>query len=121
MERYGSSELRFSLMALTKDRIELYQEQLEELDGLLLSLPEDAEEERKRLHGDRSFLEHKLQLEKEKRARWHVSVDFILGVRSGYVRLTASMLDIREKTCFGNTILCHLSTTCFVFLQNVKS
>ncbi|KAI9244685.1 ubiquitin carboxyl-terminal hydrolase [Phascolomyces articulosus] len=71
MEKYGASELHFSLMALTKDRIELYQEQMEEVDGMLLSLPEDATEERRRLDDDRNLLGHKLQLEKEKRARWH--------------------------------------------------
>ena len=73
MEKYGASELHFSLMALTKDRIELYQEQMEEVDGMLLSLPDDATEERRRLDEDRNLLAHKLQLEKEKRARWHVS------------------------------------------------
>ncbi|KAI8143233.1 ubiquitin carboxyl-terminal hydrolase [Fennellomyces sp. T-0311] len=71
MERYGASELHFSLMALTKDRIELYQEQMEEVDGMLLSLPDSAQDERRRLDEDRNLLEHKLQLEKEKRARWH--------------------------------------------------
>ncbi|KAI7854014.1 ubiquitin carboxyl-terminal hydrolase [Circinella umbellata] len=71
MEKYGASELHFSLMALTKDRIELYQEQMEEVDGMLLSLPDDAIEERRRLDEDRNLLAHKLQLEKEKRARWH--------------------------------------------------
>ncbi|KAI9488263.1 ubiquitin carboxyl-terminal hydrolase [Zychaea mexicana] len=71
MEKYGASELHFSLMALTGDRIDLYQEQIEEVDGLLLSLPDDATDERRRLDEDRNLLEHKLQLEKEKRARWH--------------------------------------------------
>lgn len=77
MERYGGSELHFSLMALTRDRIELLQEQIEETDGLLLSLPEDAVDERTRLNEQRGDLEHKLQLEKDKRKRWHVS-DMIL-------------------------------------------
>ncbi|CEG81200.1 hypothetical protein RMATCC62417_15427 [Rhizopus microsporus] len=71
MEQYGASELHFSLMALTKDRIELYEEQIEELDGLILSLSEDAVEERNRLNSERSVLTHKLQIEKEKRQRWH--------------------------------------------------
>ncbi|CDS07653.1 hypothetical protein LRAMOSA01602 [Lichtheimia ramosa] len=71
MERYGGSELHFSLMALTRDRIELLQEQIEETDGLLLSLPEDAVDERTRLNEQRGDLEHKLQLEKDKRKRWH--------------------------------------------------
>ncbi|ORY91068.1 ubiquitin carboxyl-terminal hydrolase [Syncephalastrum racemosum] len=70
MSQYGASELHFSLMALTRDRVELYEEQIEELDGMLLSLPEDSTE-RTRLNGDRTILEHKLHLEKEKRARWH--------------------------------------------------
>ncbi|KAI8393983.1 ubiquitin carboxyl-terminal hydrolase [Radiomyces spectabilis] len=70
MARYGSAELHFSLMALTKDRLEMYEEQMEEFDALLLSLPGDSED-RKRLNAERNFLEHKLQLEKEKRARWH--------------------------------------------------
>ena len=73
MEQYGGSELHFSLMALTRDRIELLQEQIEEMDGLLLSLPEDAQGERTRLNEQRGDLEHKLQLEKDKRKRWHVS------------------------------------------------
>lgn len=77
MERYGGSELHFSLMALTRDRIELLQEQIEETDGLLLSLPDDADNERVRLNAQRGDLEHKLQLEKEKRKRWHVS-DLVL-------------------------------------------
>ncbi|KAI9314037.1 ubiquitin carboxyl-terminal hydrolase [Dichotomocladium elegans] len=71
MDRYGVSELHFSLMALTRDRIELYEEQIEEVDGLLLSLPEHAGEERSRLNADRRELEQKLQLEREKRERWH--------------------------------------------------
>lgn len=73
MEGYGASELHFSLMALTKDKLELYEEQIEELDGLLLSLSEDATAERNKLNHERSELEHKLQLEKDKRGRWHVS------------------------------------------------
>ncbi|KAG0169664.1 ubiquitin carboxyl-terminal hydrolase [Apophysomyces sp. BC1034] len=71
MGQYGAAELHFSLMALTGDRVELYEEQMEEIDGLLLSLSDDAENERKRLNGERNFLEHKLHLEKGKRARWH--------------------------------------------------
>ncbi|KAF7722244.1 ubiquitin carboxyl-terminal hydrolase [Apophysomyces ossiformis] len=71
MERYGAAELHFSLMALTADRIDMYEEQMEEIDGLLLSLPEEADAERKRLNGERNFLEHKLHLEREKRERWH--------------------------------------------------
>ncbi|KAG0756748.1 hypothetical protein G6F24_010946 [Rhizopus arrhizus] len=71
MKQYGASELHFSLMALTKDRIELYEEQIEELDGLILSLSEDLVEERNRLNHERSMLTHKLHLEKEKRQRWH--------------------------------------------------
>lgn len=74
MSRYNETELHFSLMALTRDRIELYEEQMEELDGLLLSLPEDAPE-RIQLNNDKNHLEHKLQLEREKRTRWHVSKD----------------------------------------------
>ncbi|CAO3629943.1 unnamed protein product [Cunninghamella echinulata] len=70
MARYNDTELHFSLMALTRDRIELYEEQMEELDGLLLSLPEGASE-RLQLNNDKNQLEHKLQLEREKRARWH--------------------------------------------------
>ncbi|CAO3688888.1 unnamed protein product [Rhizopus stolonifer] len=70
MEQYGASELHFSLMALRKDRIELYEEQIEELDGLILSLSDEAEE-RNRLNGERNILSHKLQIEKEKRQRWH--------------------------------------------------
>jgi ubiquitin carboxyl-terminal hydrolase L5 len=73
MEQYGASELHFSLMALTKDKLELLEEQIEEIDGLLLSLDESAADERNRLNNQRSNLEHKLQLEKDKRARWHVS------------------------------------------------
>lgn len=75
MEQYGASELHFSLMALTKDRIELYEEQIEELDGLILSLSEDAVEERNRLNSERNVLTHKLQIEKEKRQKWHVSIN----------------------------------------------
>ncbi|KAI7895829.1 ubiquitin carboxyl-terminal hydrolase [Mucor mucedo] len=71
MQGYGASELHFSLMALTKDRLELYEEEIEELDGLLLSLGEDAVDQRNELNQQRSLLEHKLHLEKEKRARWH--------------------------------------------------
>lgn len=73
MQGYGASELHFSLMALTRDRLELYEEEIEELDGLLLSLGEDAVDQRNDLNQQRSLLEHKLLLEKEKRARWHVS------------------------------------------------
>ncbi|CAO3623206.1 unnamed protein product [Mucor hiemalis] len=71
MEGYGASELHFSLMALTKDKLELYEEQIEEVDGLLLSLSEDASAERNKLNNERSEVEHKLQLEKDKRSRWH--------------------------------------------------
>ncbi|KAI8088831.1 ubiquitin carboxyl-terminal hydrolase [Halteromyces radiatus] len=70
MARYSAAELHFSLMALTRDRIEIYEEQIEEVDGLLLSLPEDATE-RTRLNGERNVLEHKLHMEREKRTRWH--------------------------------------------------
>ncbi|CAO3596249.1 unnamed protein product [Absidia cylindrospora] len=70
MARYSAAELHFSLMALTRDRLEMYEEQIEELDGLLLSLAEDAEE-RKQLNSDRNLLQHKLQMEQEKRSRWH--------------------------------------------------
>jgi ubiquitin carboxyl-terminal hydrolase L5 len=73
MEGYGAAELHFSLMALTKDKLESYEEQIEELDGLLLSLSEDSADERNKLNGERNLLEHKLHLEKDKRTRWHVS------------------------------------------------
>lgn len=73
MEGYGAAELHFSLMALTKDKLEAYEEQIEELDGLILSLSEESTAERNGLNGERSLLEHKLQLEKDKRTRWHVS------------------------------------------------
>lgn len=73
MQGYGASELHFSLMALTKDKLELYEEEIEELDGLLLSLGEDAVDQRNELNQQRNLLQHKLHLEKEKRARWHVS------------------------------------------------
>lgn len=72
MARYSAAELHFSLMALTRDRLEMCEEQIEELDGLILSLPEDAVE-RKQLNNDRTALQHKLHMEQEKRARWHVS------------------------------------------------
>ncbi|KAL0074801.1 ubiquitin carboxyl-terminal hydrolase [Phycomyces blakesleeanus] len=71
MGRYGNSELHFSLMALTRDRIEVYEEQIEEKDCLLLSLPEDANAERNKINRERSYLEHRLHLEKEKRQMWH--------------------------------------------------
>jgi ubiquitin carboxyl-terminal hydrolase L5 len=72
MARYSAAELHFSLMALTRDRLEMCEEQIEELDGLLLSLPENAVE-RQQLNNDRTALQHKLHMEQEKRARWHVS------------------------------------------------
>lgn len=37
-KKYRASELHFSLIALTKDRIEMYKGQGEELDGLILFL-----------------------------------------------------------------------------------
>ncbi|SAL98073.1 hypothetical protein [Absidia glauca] len=70
MARYSAAELHFSLMALTRDRLEMCEEQIEELDGLLLSLPENAVE-RQQLNNDRTALQHKLHMEQEKRARWH--------------------------------------------------
>ncbi|KAI7861674.1 ubiquitin carboxyl-terminal hydrolase [Spinellus fusiger] len=71
MSRYGDAELHFSLMALTRDRLETYEEQIEEVEGLLLSLTDDATIERGRLNSEKSQLEHSLHLEKEKRQRWH--------------------------------------------------
>ncbi|KAI8985157.1 ubiquitin carboxyl-terminal hydrolase [Pilobolus umbonatus] len=71
MSRYDNSEFHFSLMALIKDKLESYEEEIEEVDGLLLSLPEDASDDRFRLNDQRSQLEHKRQIEKEKRAGWH--------------------------------------------------
>lgn len=85
MRQYGSAEINFSLMAVTRDRLEVYQEQIEELDGLLLSLPEDAEDERRRLNGERNFIEHKMQLEREKRQRWQVSPKLLCKPESLFI------------------------------------
>ncbi|KAI8074524.1 ubiquitin carboxyl-terminal hydrolase [Gongronella butleri] len=70
MARYSAAELHFSLMALTRDRLDTYQEQLEEIDAMLLSLPEDADE-RKQFSHQRMQVEHELHIEQEKRERWH--------------------------------------------------
>lgn len=105
MEQYGASELHFSLMALTKDRIELYEEQIEELDGLILSLSEDAVEERNRLNSERSVLTHKLQVEKEKRQRWHVSDNSVHFI---FHQLKVFFFCIyREKIRYESTTLFH--------------
>lgn len=100
MGQYGASELHFSLMALTRDRVELYEEQIEEVDGMLLSLPEDSPE-RTQLNGDRAMIEHKLQLEKEKRVRWHVSN--IKWKEATHVPDTQA--SCRERTSCASTIL----------------
>lgn len=111
MEQYGASELHFSLMALTKDRIELYEEQIEELDGLILSLSEDAVEERNRLNSERSVLTHKLQIEKEKRQRWHVSsnsVHFIFHQLNARFFFFFFFFGVyREKMRYESTTLFH--------------
>ncbi|ORX53500.1 ubiquitin carboxyl-terminal hydrolase isozyme L5 [Hesseltinella vesiculosa] len=70
MARYGDTELHFSLMALTRDRLDTYQEQLDEIDALMLSLPDDAPE-RRQFNSNRMEIEHHMQLEQEKRSRWH--------------------------------------------------
>ena len=93
MEGYGAAELHFSLMAITKDKLELYEEQIEETDGLLLSLSEDATSERNQLNHQRAEIEHKLHLEKEKRSRWHVSsksLFFFLENDSSFLWMTNS-------------------------------
>ncbi|KAI9250876.1 hypothetical protein EDC94DRAFT_622724 [Helicostylum pulchrum] len=71
MQGYGDSELHFSLMALTKDKVECYQEQIEELDGLLLSLGEDAVNERNQLNNQRSSLQHTTRWHRENVLRKH--------------------------------------------------
>ncbi|KAI9245059.1 ubiquitin carboxyl-terminal hydrolase [Sporodiniella umbellata] len=69
MDQYGASELHFSLMAIRKDRKEQYEEQMEELDALILSLPEGSEDGI-RLSRERSVLSEKLYNENEKQQRW---------------------------------------------------
>ncbi|RUP46765.1 hypothetical protein BC936DRAFT_146546 [Jimgerdemannia flammicorona] len=75
MAKYASSEIRFNLMALIRNRPEIYEEQLEELDGRLLSLDEgpDADALRARLASERANLDHRLANEREKFRRYKVS------------------------------------------------
>ncbi|RUS28598.1 hypothetical protein BC938DRAFT_481693 [Jimgerdemannia flammicorona] len=72
MAKYASSEIRFNLMALIRNRPEIYEEQLEELDGRLLSLDEgpDADALRARLASERANLDHRLANEREKFRRY---------------------------------------------------
>ncbi|KAI8987251.1 ubiquitin carboxyl-terminal hydrolase [Mycotypha africana] len=71
MEAYGEAELHFSLMALIRDKVEQMEEQIEEADAILLSLPEDDVEARSRVIQDRSMYEQILEQEKDKRKKWH--------------------------------------------------
>ncbi|OBZ90854.1 Ubiquitin carboxyl-terminal hydrolase isozyme L5 [Choanephora cucurbitarum] len=71
MEGYGASELHFSLMALIRDKVEQYEELIEEADGILLSLPESETEARDKANRERAMYDQLLHQEKEKRKRWH--------------------------------------------------
>jgi len=70
MRKYSESEIHFSLMAVTKDRMETIQERLDELSGLLMSLSEDDIAQRREFESEISILQHEHDQEQAKRARW---------------------------------------------------
>ncbi|CAO3676906.1 unnamed protein product [Umbelopsis ramanniana] len=70
MRKYSESEIHFSLMAVTKDRIETLQEQLDEFSGLLMSLGDADQEQRREFESQISILQYEFEQEKSKRARW---------------------------------------------------
>jgi ubiquitin carboxyl-terminal hydrolase L5 len=72
MQKYNESEIHFSLMAVTKDRIETLQEQTEELNGLLMSLGDEDSDQRRQIQAEISMQEQELQQEHSKRSRWRV-------------------------------------------------
>ncbi|KAG9290546.1 hypothetical protein G9A89_020916 [Geosiphon pyriformis] len=67
MARYTSAEIRFNLMALIKNREDLYRERISELDILIQNARNGNEEQEVvRLIGEKHSLLHKIDLEKEK-------------------------------------------------------
>jgi ubiquitin carboxyl-terminal hydrolase L5 len=79
MRKYSESEIHFSLMAVTKDRIETLQEQLDEFSGLLMSLGDEDQEQRREFESQISVLQYEYEQEKSKRARWKVSPGNIIN------------------------------------------
>jgi len=79
MRKYSESEIHFSLMAVTKDRIETLQEQLDEFSGLLMSLGDADQEQRREFESQISILQYEFEQEKSKRARWKVSPGNIIN------------------------------------------
>ncbi|CAO3683606.1 unnamed protein product [Umbelopsis vinacea] len=70
MRKYSESEIHFSLMAVTKDRMETIQERLDELGGLLMSLGDADIEQRREFETEISILQHEYEQEQSKHGRW---------------------------------------------------
>jgi ubiquitin carboxyl-terminal hydrolase L5 len=69
MARYASSEIRFNLMAIIRDRQEVYKEQIDAVDAKLASIDDTQELERLKMVEERELLEHQIEIEKEKLKR----------------------------------------------------
>ena len=70
---YGEHALHFNLMALTRDRIEMYEEQQKEVNDRLISLSGQNEKENSTLQHKLLELKEDLVNERRKREGWEVN------------------------------------------------
>jgi ubiquitin carboxyl-terminal hydrolase L5 len=103
MRKYSESEIHFSLMAVTKDRMETIQERLDELGGLLMSLGDADIEQRREFETEISILQHEYEQEQSKHGRWRVSSIYLLSYpQLFFIKILLKPFFYSVKTSFVN-------------------